>query len=258
MQRLILIITFLFLMLVNSLIADEINEVTEEWEPYNFVKNNKITGMSTEIVEAVLKKANLKYSIIVYPWARAYRTALHNENVCIYTIARNSERENIFRWIGPIVPADPMYIWKLKNRKDIVVNSIEDAKKYKIGTKRDDANYILLKLRGFPLKNLDAVSSDEANINKLAKERIDLLISNKYTLQTLTKNNKHFISYNHMESTVVWPETEDETCKSEGYYMAFSKKTAPTVVDAAKNAFEELKREGKIKLIIDNYLSHNN
>lgn len=59
-----------------SAMAQTITVVTEEYPPYNFRDaDKKITGMATEVVEAVLKRAKLDYKVDIYPWARAYQMA---------------------------------------------------------------------------------------------------------------------------------------------------------------------------------------
>ena len=45
---------------------------TEEYPPYNMSgPNGTVTGISTDIVRAVLDAAGYDYEISVYPWARA-------------------------------------------------------------------------------------------------------------------------------------------------------------------------------------------
>lgn len=82
--------------------AEEITAVTEDYPPYNYEENGKVTGLSTEIVKATLDEAEIKYSIKTYPWSRAIEMAENGENVLIFTITRNKERERNFKWVGPI------------------------------------------------------------------------------------------------------------------------------------------------------------
>ena len=42
---------------LNAAAADELRIVTEELPPYNMTQNGQITGLSTEVVRAVLKEA---------------------------------------------------------------------------------------------------------------------------------------------------------------------------------------------------------
>ncbi len=62
--------------------------VTEELPPYNMTQNGRMTGMSTEVVQAVLKEVGMDAPIHSMPWARAYELALNESNVLIYSIVR--------------------------------------------------------------------------------------------------------------------------------------------------------------------------
>lgn len=41
-----------------------------EWPPYSYIKNDKVTGFSIEIYNAVIKESGLNISYTVRPWAR--------------------------------------------------------------------------------------------------------------------------------------------------------------------------------------------
>ena len=68
--------------------AQEVRAVTEE-TPYTFLRDGKVAGPATELVERSLQRAGLAdHSVQLYPWARAYDLALHEPNVLIFLIAR--------------------------------------------------------------------------------------------------------------------------------------------------------------------------
>ncbi|MCP4160824.1 MAG: hypothetical protein GY760_12190 [Deltaproteobacteria bacterium] len=55
-------------MLAASIVyAESLEIVTEEFPPFNYTENGKITGCSTEVVEAVLKEAGIKGNPVSYP-----------------------------------------------------------------------------------------------------------------------------------------------------------------------------------------------
>ncbi len=125
-----------------------ITVVTEEYPPYNFTENGVIKGCSTEIVQEVLKRAGIPYSLTSYPWARTYNTALNTPNVLIYSIGRSEKREKLFKWIDVVAPYD-IHLYKLKKRTDLTVTGLDDAKKYRIGAVRDDVRAQFLEKNGF-------------------------------------------------------------------------------------------------------------
>jgi len=73
-----------------------IRVVTEKLPPYNIAENEVVTGLSTEIVQAVMAGLGLNPKIETLPWARAYDLAQHSDNVLIYSMARTQEREHLF------------------------------------------------------------------------------------------------------------------------------------------------------------------
>ncbi|MDP6688032.1 MAG: transporter substrate-binding domain-containing protein [Alphaproteobacteria bacterium] len=76
---------------------DRVAVVTETWKPYSYEENGIVKGSATKIVRAVLERAGIDYSIQVYPWARAYKTALNRESVVLFAVVRTEEREKLFK-----------------------------------------------------------------------------------------------------------------------------------------------------------------
>ena len=85
------------------------------------------------------------------------------------------DRKILFNWVGPISPRE-IWLFKLASREDIVLRSLEDAKRYQIGVvrKSSSANYLLK--NGFSEdKNLQLANLEIQNIKKLFIGRIDLV-----------------------------------------------------------------------------------
>ncbi len=78
---------------------------TEELPPFNMTEKGRITGVSTDVVEAVMRRTGLSYEIESYPWARTYKLAQTGATSMIYSISRRAKREALFKWIGIIVPS---------------------------------------------------------------------------------------------------------------------------------------------------------
>lgn len=225
--------------------ATEIEIVTEEFPPYNYTQHGQITGISTEIVQAAFKEADINYTIAVYPWARAYKMALEEKNILIYSILRTPERENLLQWVGEIAPRKSFF-YKLKKRKDIIINSLEDAKKYTIGGVRGDARVSYLNNNGFDIKEI--VSNDELNIRKLFAERIELMICNELSFTHLVKSMG--FSIDDFEKIFLL-----EEFSSGDFYMAFSLSTADELVVKLKTALDKIKDNGIYDRILTKYIS---
>jgi polar amino acid transport system substrate-binding protein len=108
----------------------ELTILLNDWPPYNFNKGGKLVGISTELVEAALQKANIKYKLLVYPFKRALYTVQETPNTLLFTVARIPELENMYKWNGPLHTRE-VYLYKLNSRSDIQINNIADIKQYK-------------------------------------------------------------------------------------------------------------------------------
>lgn len=239
---------FLLGLMCSIAVTQEINVITETWEPYNFVKNGRVVGLSTEIVELTLQKAGLTIKngkIDVYPWARAYRIALNDRNVLLYTILRTEEREGLFKWVGPLVPPETFYFYKHRTRTDVVVNTLDDAKKYKIGVLRDTVLEDFLNKHGFSRQLIDPVSDHVFNLKKLLADRIDLIMDVESSLKIRT--SEQGLPLSEFEQGLY--------LFDHGYYMAFSLNTSDEIVERARAAFREVQASGIIETLQKKYTS---
>lgn len=150
MKLLTLIITF-FSVFTSDYFAyskPKLTIYTEEFPPFNYRDQEKITGGSTEIVEEIMKRANVDYSIKLLPWSRAYKLVQQDPNSLIYSISRRKDRENLFIWVGKIAPSNNS-IYALKG-SNIKISSLNDLNSFKIGTTFDDARDTYLIGKGIP------------------------------------------------------------------------------------------------------------
>lgn len=242
-QLYLVIICFLFSGIHADLNAAQVRVVTEEYPPYNYTENGKVTGVFTELVEAILKTAGIDYSIAVYPWARSYQTALHDPNVLIYGIVRTKERENLFKWVDMILPFN-IYLFKLRERTDIRLSNLEDAKQYTVGAVRGDVREQYFKKKGFA--KLDLVSRNDLNLKKFYNGRFDLIAIDEISAAYFCK--KEGYDFSKMEKALLLTEL------SEGLYIAFSNNTPESLAEQCRNAFQQIKANGDYGAIKATYL----
>ncbi len=244
-MKIILLYAFIFGLLNNFANATILTVVTEDnFEPYNYNVDGKITGMATDIIKATLKKAEINFSIYVYPWPRAYKMARTKKNVLIYSIGRNEKREHMFKWIGPIVPPVSHGLFKLKSQKNILLNRLEDAKKYIIGTLRESYDHQYLLSHDFEIGNhLQVVSESDMNIKKLFAKRLDLIAGSSLHMPK-------YVNYvgqdpDDLEIAFVFKQLQ--------LYMAFSNSTSDQIVKVVNKSFTVLKKTGAFNEIINQY-----
>ncbi|HEX5685938.1 MAG TPA: transporter substrate-binding domain-containing protein [Ideonella sp.] len=222
--------------------------VTEELPPYNMTQGGQITGLSTEVVQAVLKEVGVQAPIKSMPWARAYDIALNEENVLIYSITRTPQREKLFKWVGVIAPTH----WALYSRpgRNLVIRQLDDARKFQIATVNEDAGEQYLVSKGFVLgKNLQSSNKYEFNYEKLKLGRVDLWISNELNALYLTRQ-----AGDNPETHLVRVLSLPDLANDDGLNMAFSSKTPDATVERFRKGLETIRRNGTYDAIKKKWL----
>jgi polar amino acid transport system substrate-binding protein len=214
--------------------AGPLRVVTEE-TAYSYLQAGKVSGAATEVVETTLQRAGLDdYQIGLYPWARAYDMALQEPGVLIYLIARTSEREALFRWVGEIMRID-YHFYKLRERDDIKVPDLEAAKAYRVGVLRDDVRHQYLQANGFKKIVVTAHNSD--NFKRLLNGQVDLVPMPEQDM--LAQCKEAGLDPNEVERTLTLGDSTQ-------LYMAFSLQTDDATVLRTQAAFETLQADGTL------------
>lgn len=239
-----------FLPMVSPAEADEVRYITEDWPPFNYEIDGKPAGMSVELAQAVQEVLGKPRKIEFMPWNRAYRLALNEPNVLVFSMARTPERENKFRWVESIHERK-IFLYKLKKRHDIKVDSIDDARRYKVGanTENDASTRGLLEL-GFVIgKNVELIhGKDHQNLSKLILGRVDMIVSTDTAMNYEVR--KAGLSINDFEATIPLPVSEREK-----YFFAFSLGTLDSTVAEFQRAFEQIRKNGSYERIKNRYLA---
>nr|WP_241666684.1 transporter substrate-binding domain-containing protein [Stutzerimonas nosocomialis] len=225
-----------------------ITVVTEELPPYNMTVDGQLTGMSTEVVRAVLEEAGLEGHFQSMPWARAYDIALNSPNVLIYSIARTPRREALFKWVGSLAASD-WYLFSLPGRQ-FDLKSLEDARGYQIATVKQDVGEQYLISRGFLIgRNLQSSNRYEHNYEKLKAGRVDLWISNELNAHYLVRQ-----ATGNPDETAVAQLAIDDLGGADGLNLAFSRDTPDELVERVRQALERVRADGRYDAIARRWL----
>jgi polar amino acid transport system substrate-binding protein len=217
---------------------DEVRIVTEELPPYNMTLHGQVTGLSTEVVRAVLKELSLPANIQPMPWARAYDLALNSENVLIYSIARTPQREKLFKWVGVVAPTN-WYLYARSPSK-VLLGRVDDARKYQIATVKEDVGEQYLINKGFVVgMNLQSSSKYELSYEKLKLGRVDFWISDELNAHYLVRQ-----SGDDPAHTLVRALALPDLAPDGGLGMAFSLQTPDPLVARFRKALETIKKNG--------------
>jgi len=217
------------------LATETIEVVTENWEPYSYIlPDGSVGGTSTDKVRRILDKTGFDYSISLYHWARAYRTALSKRNVLIYSIYRTKERESKFQWLCPFLPTEKLFVYALSDRREISISKLADLKPYLIGVAREEYVHQYLSKHGFEEgKHLDISSTNSTGLHKLINHRIDFIIGTRESINTRLRT----LGYENTKLTAVY---EIDTGMVADNCMAFSLATPAAVVEKVRTALLQI------------------
>lgn len=144
---------------------------TEDYAPFNYREGKEIKGATVEQVEKVMAAIGVDYTLEVMPWARAYGLARTAPMTCVFATAHNSARDPLFKWIEPLLIDRNILI--TRKGSGVTAANLDEAKKYTIGTQREDYTETILKDKGFT--KLDVASDFNATLRKLLNGRIDMM-----------------------------------------------------------------------------------
>lgn len=122
---------------------------TEQLAPYNIVSDDlhSVRGLVADKVLEMMRRAKLRYTLAPSGWNRAYELGRTQTDTCVFSTARLPERENLFKWIGPLAVSD----WLVYVRKDYVtsVGSLAELRGVPINSYRSDAITVFLRSQGY-------------------------------------------------------------------------------------------------------------
>lgn len=217
--------------------------VTEEWAPYNYALNGKITGLSTEIVTSIMRIEGMEYPIEVYPSMRAKMLIDTRPKTILYSLFRTPDREQNYRWVGPIIEEN-IYFYKLRSNP-VKIRSISDTKRITlIACRRAGLIHDLLVERGY--ENLDESGTDSKQVyGKLLAKRCDLAISD-------TDIGIKYL-FDQMDANLALIEKVNFVFFTSKLYIAFSKDISDEEYARWNEAFEKLRQSGELGRIIKRY-----
>lgn len=152
----------------------ELRVITEDWAPYNYRDQGKVVGFSTEIVHAVMDELGEHYPIEIYPGARGDRMLKTLPNVMHFSLFRTPERENRFKWVGPI-SKQAVYFYKRKDNPK-AYRSIQDIKQAKLITV-PHKGLVASRVAALGITNVIKLSEREKQFSLLFSDRAELLVN---------------------------------------------------------------------------------
>ena len=220
--------------------------MTESLPPLQIVQQDgSISGAMVEVVKVLLKRTNIDADIEVYPWARSYQIAQEPSNTLIFSMFRHKSRENKFQWLGKLLTINS-YLVSLKAKKDLNITSINDAKKYSIGSIREDLAEHYLRENGFiEGKNLYLSSNYNVLWHMLYSGRTDLAFTNGMLWQ-------YELEDSNLDPAKIQFVYQIPSFASD-LYLAASLDVDKSVVERIKTALSQIKASGEYQNILDKW-----
>jgi ABC-type amino acid transport substrate-binding protein len=215
--------------------------ITENLPPFNYAgADGKTTGLATEVVNSILARLNQTAEIEILPWTEGYSLARAGPRVALYSTGRTDERENLFRWVGPVASSE--YMLYARNGSGLQINSLEGAKKGgRIGVVKDDARHQFLRENRFD--TITTCGSDAECLLDLMAGTTDLWLgSSENAADTARKEGIDPSAY-----TALYP------VRTVNLYIAFSNDTPDSIITSWQAALDAMKRDGTFDAIRKKY-----
>ncbi len=227
----------------------EIQFMTEDSLPLNYIEDEKIKGIFVEVLMEISKQMESRLDwdqITMLPRSKGYQSLSAGGKKCLFGMARTKEREPLFRWAGPVT--QNRVVIMAKAGTDIRIHSIGRIRGLKTGVIKDGISEKRLLELDLPTESLFRSFGDDAAfelLQDLDKGMIDLWAEEDLTARWLIKKK----SLNPRDFKILYSleETTD--------YFAFSKDVSNGFVSAFQRALDRIKKKGVVKQILQRYLS---
>jgi len=219
----------------------EVQMLTEEYPPVTFMKNGKVAGFVTDVVREIIARQGIPDSIRLTSWDAAYKVALSNPNVVLFSTERTEKREKLFQWVGPV--GKNSAIFYAKKGSGIRINSLEEARKMTaIATTTDWFTEQYLQGKGFT--NLVSSPLPVTNVKQLMDGEVQISIFTDITIPEIVKNAGY--SMDDLEPVF--------TVSNTYFYIAISLGTPLDTVKKWQSALDTLKADGTFEKIYRSYI----
>lgn len=237
----LIILTLLTTLILSA--NDTIQPLTEPWMPYQMETEQGLEGISVDLVKEIQKRIGNKKTIKVFPWSRGYNLTLKKNGYALFLTTRSKKRESLFKWVGPIASMKLVF-FKNADRKDLQIESLEDAKKVSSITVAEDT-ISNQKLTDLGFTNLDVNKLASYSLTKLKENKTDLYPTEYYSIlyELKTKN---------LQNQIVPVKMKEPIYESQ-LYIAFNKEVSDKVIQTWQNALDVIKADGTYDKILKKY-----
>lgn len=212
--------------------------LTEHNPPAEYVDDSgTVTGVTVELIKLLQQRLNEPADIELMPWGRALSIARSSTNTMLFETVRTPEREDWFKWVGPVM----LYNISLYGLKHRIGDGPEDRV---LPGKYVACNYVnsitAQNLAGLGFKdgkNLLLTSKSGDCLDMLLFERIDLIAVTEYALPEFSQRVAE-AGHELVELMVLTDRKR---------YLAFSKDVPDTRIAKWQKALEQTYLDGTMR-----------
>ncbi|UUY09996.1 transporter substrate-binding domain-containing protein [Pseudomonas sp. J452] len=221
--------------------AQPLHLYTEEYPPINFSQNGQATGLATEVVREIMRRAGQSAPISVVPWARGYQQALVRANTGLFVTMRTPEREALFKWVGPLT-RNVISFYALAS-SHLSLTELEQARHFdEIAVARGWSSHQRLLDQGFT--NLVPVTGPAQMVSMLKRGRVKLMVLDNLSLTTLLSQGE--IQADEVQQLLTLTHSDS--------YVAFSQGTDDALILHWQHELDGMKADGSFAAIYQKWL----
>jgi polar amino acid transport system substrate-binding protein len=209
----------------------------EDYPPYEYLEGGVAKGMDVEIINTIVKKANIPTEIIFLPWSRCLVAINEYNESGIFSILKTPEREKQYNYSSL-----PLYSTKVRiyanNKFTKTITKTYELEGMNVGAGR--GNLYGDAFDKNPKIEKDLATDGNMLINKLIAGRYDLIIAAEEV-------GSYYIKKFPMANLRMLP----VEVSSASYYIAFNKNSLNYF--KFDDTMKELEKSGELKKIRDKY-----
>ena len=212
----------------------QLQYLTEEWAPFNYLENGTPAGIGVEMLDAVFRNLGVNRSrsdIRIVPLSDAFHQAQGNTGTVVFSIVRTPEREPLYQWAGPFTKSS--FVVFAPVSRNITIASPADLNRYRIGAVKDSIENTLLTGRGVEVSHIVNDMLPEDLLRKMEGGEIDLWATGDLTGRYEMKK----AGVNPDAYEIVYTLSEND------FYFIFSRDVPETLVSAFQQALGTVRKQ---------------
>ncbi len=226
-----------------DLTGKKLRIICEEIRPYTYVENSQLKGISAEIVAGIMNLMKIDDPVVevTADWDGAYQLLTGSDNVALFTTGLTAARKADLLWVGPLAMLNTG-LTGLKSGGTRVANLNEAKSLPSVGVVTGYPTAAILETNNF--SNIHYFNNLSDAINALYEGNVSALFDLTNSIRMITTDIgrdtaqlDEWFNYSTVQG-----------------YIAFSKGVSPKLVASWQDKLDQLKQDGTVQRIYDQYL----